>query len=376
VTLFGLSIATCACAIAYVLARAFATLETNSSFLDHPNRRSLHTVPISRLGGLAILCGLGIVVLVESVFTHLYPDLAGSVIMTEDLRWILGMAMSVGTVSLLEDWRGVPLPLRLTTQSLAAAGVIGFGGVAISVVSVPTVGALALDWFQWPLAFLIIVWMTNLYNFMDGMDGLAGGMAVWGFGCLAYLGWRAGHEPFALLSLVTAGAVGGFLLLNLPPAKIFMGDAGSTTLGFLAASLGLLGVRDGVFDPWVPILIFSVFICDATITLVKRMLQGKKIWMAHREHAYQRLVLAGWGHRKTLGVAHGLMCASVGSAMLYEHLNETFRLALLLGWIVLWMILMGGIARIERRSGITGQPSQGEKFGTSEQGLNSMTRLT
>jgi UDP-N-acetylmuramyl pentapeptide phosphotransferase/UDP-N-acetylglucosamine-1-phosphate transferase len=149
-------------------------------------------------------------------------------------------------------------------------------------------------WVVWDTGFLIFtVWFINLYNFMDGMDGFAGGMGTLGFGFLAYLGWLAGQDFFALSGLLIAGANLGFLLCNFPPARIFMGDAGSTTMGFLAAGMSLWGVRDGLFPMWIPILIFSPFIVDATVTLIRRLVHGDKVWQAHRSHYYQRLVLLG-----------------------------------------------------------------------------------
>ncbi len=154
---------------------------------------------------------------------------------------------------------------------------------------------------------LFTVWMINLYNFMDGMDGLAGGMAMFGFGVFAVMGWMAGHDTFFFISLIIAAASAGFLSFNFPPARIFMGDIGSSTLGFLVSALSLWGARDGVFPVWIAVLVFSPFIIDATVTLFRRQLRGERVWQAHREHYYQRLVRMGWGHRKTVLVEYAFM---------------------------------------------------------------------
>jgi UDP-N-acetylmuramyl pentapeptide phosphotransferase/UDP-N-acetylglucosamine-1-phosphate transferase len=170
---------------------------------------------------------------------------------------------------------------------------------------------------------------------------------VVGYGFLAYLGWRGGHQLILLLSLLVASAAAGFLWYNVPPALIFMGDVGSVPLGFLAAALAMMGVHDGLFDIWVPLLIFSPFIVDATVTLVRRLLRGEKIWRAHREHYYQRLVLAGWGHRRTVLAEYTLMLACGISAMVYVQISEPWRMTILLGWMGVYMVLAWGVRWVE-----------------------------
>jgi len=117
-------------------------------------------------------------------------------------------------------------------------------------------------------------------------------MTVLGFGFLGYVA-RGSDSLIPLIAILTVGASGGFLVHNKPPAKIFMGDAGSIMLGFLAGSLSVIGMHKGLFDFWVPVLIFSPFIVDATVTLFRRLLMGEKVWKAHRKHYYQRLFWLG-----------------------------------------------------------------------------------
>jgi UDP-N-acetylmuramyl pentapeptide phosphotransferase/UDP-N-acetylglucosamine-1-phosphate transferase len=189
--------------------------------------------------------------------------------------------------------------------------------------------------------------MINLYNFMDGMDGFAGGMAVIGFSTLAWLG-RA-DAGFAAVCLTVAAASAGFLIHNFPPAKIFLGDTGSTTLGFLAAACSLWGSKADLFPFWVALLVFSPFIVDATVTLLRRLLRGEKVWEAHRKHYYQRLVLLGWGHRRTVLVEYALMLACAGSAELAIHLSPAGQATLAAGWLLIYGLLMWGVGRLERR---------------------------
>jgi UDP-N-acetylmuramyl pentapeptide phosphotransferase/UDP-N-acetylglucosamine-1-phosphate transferase len=184
---------------------------------------------------------------------------------------------------------------------------------------------------------------------MDGMDGFAGGMTVIGFLFLCYLAWIGNHPLIAVISLLTAGAAAGFLFYNLPPAKIFMGDVGSIVLGFLAGSLSIMGVDSGLFDLWVPTLIFSPFIVDATVTLLRRLVRGERVWQAHREHYYQRLVLTGWSHRKTVLTEYCLMIASGLSAVTYSRAGETGRLAILITWVLIYGALALRVRIIERQ---------------------------
>lgn len=221
----------------------------------------------------------------------------------------------------------------------------------VTAVPLPLVGTWPLGILATPLTVLGLMWMANLYNFMDGMDGFAGGMAVFGFGLLGYLASSGGAPDLALTAWLISGATAGFLVFNLPPARIFMGDVGSVPLGFLAGTLAVIGVRDGVFDLWAPLLIFSTFVVDATVTLVRRLLRGVKVWQAHREHYYQRVVLAGWGHRKTMLAEYALMLATGTTAVLYVHVTEPVRLAMLLAWVIVYTILAWGVRSVELNMG-------------------------
>ncbi|MGH8403673.1 MAG: glycosyl transferase, partial [Gammaproteobacteria bacterium] len=161
-------------------------------------------------------------------------------------------------------------------------------------------------------------WSANLYNFMDGLDGLAAGMGMFGFGSFALLGALASDPGFSLINATIAAACLGFLLWNFPPARIFMGDAGAVSLGFFASVLTLWANQQNIFPLWIGVAVFSPFIVDATWTLMRRIMRGAKPWEAHREHFYQRLVLAGWGRRKLLLCQYGLMAVCSLSALVVE----------------------------------------------------------
>jgi UDP-N-acetylmuramyl pentapeptide phosphotransferase/UDP-N-acetylglucosamine-1-phosphate transferase len=260
--------------------------------MDHPNERSLHVTPTPRIGGLGIMAGVG----VAAVW------LAGAGLMQAALSVVLA-AFGLAAVSVLDDLRGLPVALRFLAHFVAAAACL-----------------LALGLSGWSLvgATLAVVWVTNLFNFMDGSDGLAGGMTAIGFGALALAAMLGGASDLAAFCAAIAAAALAFLRFNFPPARVFMGDAGSIPLGFLAATLGVLGAMQGVW-PWLfPMLVFSPFIVDASVTLGRRALRGEKIWRAHRSHYYQRVVLLGASHRQLAMAAYVLML--VMAALAFAHL--------------------------------------------------------
>jgi len=196
------------------------------------------------------------------------------------------------------------------------------------------------------------VWMTNLYNFMDGSDGLAGTMALVGFGAYAAAAALAGHGPLALVSLAVASASAGFLAFNFPPARVFMGDAGSIPLGFLAGALGVLGVVAGAWPAAFPAVAFSPFIVDATATLLRRLVRGERVWQAHRSHYYQRLVLSGWNPRRLVLAAGGLMLAAAASALVLARSGLMLQCGIIFFWVVLYALLLPAIDRKTRTTNL------------------------
>jgi UDP-N-acetylmuramyl pentapeptide phosphotransferase/UDP-N-acetylglucosamine-1-phosphate transferase len=307
--------------------------------LDHPNERSLHTHPVPRTGGVAILAGILGGIAVVAVTGELPPQPV----------WLALATFLIAGLSFVDDRRGLPVRVRLLGH-LASGALLVAGGLSLSQAGFP--GA---DW-AWPAGFgmtvsvLYLMWMVNLYNFMDGIDGFAGGMAVIGFGTFALLGAMAGNLPFLTLNLVVAAAVAGFLVFNFPPARIFMGDTGSAGLGLLAGGLSLWGASSGVFPFWVALLVFSPFIVDASVTLVRRMLRGERVWEAHKTHYYQRLVQSGWGHRRTVLHEYVLMFACALSALLAVRLEAAGQWVLILAWCLVYAGLMAGVSRIEKKA--------------------------
>ena len=195
------------------------------------------------------------------------------------------------------------------------------------------------------IAAIATAWMINLYNFMDGSDGLAGGMAAVGFGSYGIAALTGGDFSFAAINLSVTAAALGFLVFNFPPAKVFMGDVGAIPLGYLAAVFDITGWLRGDWPVWFGIAVFSPFIVDASLTLLKRLLRGARVWQAHREHYYQRLVQSGWGHRKTALAEYVLMALCGGAAMFGVRQEQTLQLVVLAALILLYTGLVVALER-------------------------------
>lgn len=297
--------------------------------LDRPNERSLHSVATPRTGGVAILIAL-ICGYVVANFKFNFPQYP--------IGWIAISTLFLGLISLWEDIYGLSTTLRLLFQAIAALLLI----IAELSVSTLHIGAWQLPlttWLNWSFTLLFIMWLTNLYNFMDGIDGVAGGMAAIGFGTLAAIGWQHNVQDFFLINGMIAAAASGFLVWNFPPARIFMGDSGSITLGFLSAAMGLWGNHNKILELWMTILIFSPFIFDATVTLLRRLVAQEKIWQPHRTHYYQRLARI-LGHSYTTLFMYFLMVACSMTALAANNLPVSTH-----PWLILlWMMSYGIIA--------------------------------
>ena len=249
-----------------------------NKFIDIPNQRSLHAKPTPKLGGLAIMTSV--------IFS--------AIIYCTELLYLVPFLLALIALSLLDDLVSVKPLIRLAIHFLTAITFL-----------------FALD-LQTNYLFLIIllfflVWMINLYNFMDGSDGLAAGMSIIGFGCYAILSIIIGDLDFAIFNIIIITACIGFLFFNFPPAKIFMGDTGSIPLGFLCGALGIIGWYKLLWPLWFPLVVFSPFIIDSGITLLKRLINKESLMDAHRSHYYQRAILIGYSHKQVALFSYGLM---------------------------------------------------------------------
>jgi len=265
----------------------------STSLIDIPNARSSHTVPTPRGGGVAI---------VLSFLAALPLGWVQGVLSLEAMLALLGAGALIAIIGFMDDHGHIAARWRLLGHFTGAAwALFWLGGLpALNVFGF----VLDLGWLGTLLAAVYLVWMLNLYNFMDGIDGLASVEAMCAtLGmCAIYL--VTGHFALIWPASVLALAVAGFLFWNFPPARIFMGDAGS---GFLGIALGILALHAAWSDSqlfWAWLILLGVFIVDATVTLVRRLMAGQKVYEAHRTHAYQ---YASRSYGKHLPVTLGVL---------------------------------------------------------------------
>lgn len=267
VSILCISFALTWCLRRYALAR---------SILDLPNHRSSHTTPTPRGGGVAI---------VVSFIATLILMLAYNVIPANQAWAFIGSGAAVAIVGFLDDHGHIAARWRLLGHFGAAAWAIYCLGDLPSLNFLGT--SIEPNWIFYPIAALYIVWMLNLYNFMDGIDGIASVQAISACMGASLIYFLSNNPQLALAPIVLGCAVLGFLIWNFPPAKIFMGDAGSGFLGIILAILSLQGSLINTDWLWSWLILLGVFISDATWTLIRRLLRGEKVYEAHRSHAYQ-----------------------------------------------------------------------------------------
>jgi Fuc2NAc and GlcNAc transferase len=266
------------------------------AILDIPNVRSSHSAPTPRGGGLAIVAAfMGALVLLA---------LTGMLQINVTLLLIAGGG-AVAATGYLDDRRSLPASVRICVHIIAATlAVFVLGGItqqSLRIVGLHGIWAGAL------LAVMALTWSTNLFNFMDGIDGIAGSEAVFVAAAGAVLNWGyGGNTGLTAAMLVLAAATCGFLIWNWPPARIFMGDVGSGFLGFTLAVLGLAASRNGATPIEVWAILSGVFLVDSTVTLLRRIVRGDRWFEAHRLHAYQCLARRWGAHMPVTVLATGI----------------------------------------------------------------------
>jgi len=263
-----------------------------SGMVDVPNQRSSHRVPTARGGGIAI----ALIFLIATIL------LAGAGLLAANTAWALaGGGLVVAWTGWRDDRKHVSVKWRLTAHFVAALWALfcldgmfslQWGG-----------GSIAWGYAGAALTLAGMVWLTNLYNFMDGIDGLAAAQAVSTAGVGGVILWVSGAYGLSLTSFALAAASAGFLMWNWPPARIFMGDVGSGLLGFSFAVLAIASEKSNAFPALGWLLLLAIFATDATFTLIRRIIHKQPWSQAHRTHAYQCAVQLGASHRQvTLSV--------------------------------------------------------------------------
>ena len=321
VSLFGLTV---------LLFKYYRRYAMKFGIVDIPNHRSSHTKTTPRGGGIVFAC-LWLLAMGVVGYWNVLPRME---------CMILSVPLIVSVVGFLDDCRSVPAIWRLAAYSLAAFLIVwmmhGFDHLNIGIFTLHT------TWFINSLVFISILWSTNAYNFMDGLDGLSAveGSFVFLVGGLFLL--HAGAWVLAALSMYVSVVVMSFLYWNWPPAKLFMGDAGSTFLGCLIMVFALLGQRWYGVPAWWWLGLYAAFLFDASVTLVRRVITGEKWYEAHRSHAVQRLYKAGWSERKImmgLLATNILLAIFISTAVIYPAWSHEMILLCVISLIVLYWVI-------------------------------------
>ena len=302
-------------------------LSKRHRWLDIPNERSSHSEPAPTAGGVAFV----VVFVVISIFA--FRDAEAEFI------YILTIMLScfVAAMGLMDDISELPIVPRILTQFVALIGALAiFGSPVFPIFSF----TLELGWIAYLLMAMGMLWFINLFNFMDGIDGLAAVETLFICLAVAFLTFSDNTGEFNKMLLILVAAVSGFLLLNYAPARIFMGDTGSNFLGYMLCVLALVSTTSGFTNIWVWCILAGIFIIDSTFTLFSRMRSGETWYYAHRTHAYQ--LAAGYlnSHGKVVFLATLInLCWLLPLAWLSHTQREWGFLLTLVAWLPLILLV-------------------------------------
>ena len=302
--------------LSYLSCKKVMQVALASGMISLPGERQSHRNATPTGGGLGLVISIVLVTLSLELIVSL------------PYFWWKNVLPGVMLLTIV-GWRDDKIPvsplLRLLIQLAVSFWLIGFG------------------WWDspwreqafWACAIVAVIWLMNLYNFMDGSNGMAGFQGVFAGMTMALLFQLGGESQMALVALVVAAACAGFLPLNFPSARVFMGDASSVPLGFIFAAFAVYGLQTGSLGLPLSILIMSVFIVDATLTLLTRAFRGERWYTAHARHVYQRLIAQGWSHRTVLMVYQAinvlLVLPAIALVKVYpQHALVTVALVLLM----------------------------------------------
>jgi len=315
------------------------------NLLDIPGHRSSHKEPTPTMGGLAIVVAF----FLGMFLAHLSPlDWETP----QWLGWFLIGAGLVAFVGVIDDLQRLPVLLRLLLYGVAAGMPIA-GGIRLRAVSIPVFGIIEFGMLEIPVTIVWIMAVVSFYNFMDGIDGLAAGVGVIVPGFLAYIAWKVGNSDILILNLLLGSSCLGFACYNFPPARIFMGDVGSTFIGYVLAVLAVVGNHSegpGHIPFLVPVLLLGTFLFDTIVTLSRRILSREKWYLSHHEHYYQKMTSLGFSHLQVTLGEYGLTFLLGVSALLYIRGNQMLALSILCVWLILLTGLTRLISTLEKRT--------------------------
>ncbi len=296
------------------------TVALRVNVVDRPNARKMHSRPMPKIGGIAMAAGA----LLPTLLWAPWEPFTGAVACGAGIVVFFGF---------LDDVREFGYKVKLAGQVAAALIVVVYGGVSIKCLGECLPDAWLLpDWVAMPLTVLAIVGVTNAINLADGLDGLAGGISILGFICVAYLAYQNGLFAVALISVAVIGAVFGFLRFNTYPALIFMGDAGSQLLGFLAVTLSLYLTQQGAtpLNRMFPLLLLGFPILDTLTVMTERLIKGCSPFVADKNHFHHKLIRLGLVHSQAVVLIYALNGLLVITAFVFRFYSEWLVVSLFL----------------------------------------------
>ena len=337
---FGVALTIIAYGVTWVMAR-FVRI------MDEPNHRSSHVKAVPRAGGVSVV----ITFYIGICITWLLGEFEGV-----QARLLIGFLLStflIAAISLIDDITDQSALVKLVTQMIAVAIVLSLG-ITLDEIAIPVVGYVDLGVVGYVISFFWILGLTNSYNFMDGLDGLAGGVAVIAGLFFMIITFYEGSSFVYIISYsLLAGAL-GFLFLNFPPAKIILGDVGAAFLGFVFAVLAIIATR---YDESrtsflvIPMLMFN-FIYDTSYTFLRRLSQGKNVLEAHREHLYQLMNRSGFSHMEVVLTQYCMVFMQGLGALWIVNIPGDERMFVFVPFLVFQLAYTWQVRKKAQKSGI------------------------
>lgn len=269
-----------------ILTRLLRGYALRRNLIDLPGNRSSHEFPTPRGGGLSIVITFIVGLIMLVVGRYISHDL---------FLALCGGGSIAAVIGFIDDHRNISAKWRIVVHFIAATWSLFWLGGMFSLFA-----NLYWNWIGNLIGVVGLVWLLNLYNFMDGIDGIAGVEAIFVLGCASIIFILSDNREFAVITGLGIMAVAGFLIWNVPPAKIFMGDVGSGFLGIVVGIIAIASIKNGLLPIWSWVILLGVFIIDSTVTLVRRMLRGMRWYEAHRSHAYQHAARRWKSHGRVI----------------------------------------------------------------------------
>jgi UDP-GlcNAc:undecaprenyl-phosphate/decaprenyl-phosphate GlcNAc-1-phosphate transferase len=316
----------------------FIKIAEKMKVFDVPDERKVHTVPIPRVGGIAMAIGV-------FVAMFLWKDESGFL-----KSYIIGSAVIV-FFGIIDDVKGLNYKIKFSGQIAAALVIVFYGGLKITHLGMLLSDNMLLPvWIAVPLTIVLIVGVTNAINLADGLDGLAGGVCLLSFCCIGYLAFLEENAIVTLISLSLIGAIFGFLRFNTYPASLFMGDTGSQFLGFSLVTVSLALTQGATaLSPVLPVIIFGFPVLDTTMVMVHRLAEGHSPFLPDKKHFHHRLIHLGFFHTEAVFVIYIIQAILVTSAFVFRFYSEW---TLLVGYGIFSILIVGSFF-IADKSGYT-----------------------